>query len=62
MYNLKIEEPCDDNYSDDELTFFSYYTFLTNVQDPLKVSGHRVAVLLLLTCVDSPNHNSDRLQ
>ena len=25
--NLKIEAPCDDNYSDDELTFLPYYTW-----------------------------------
>ncbi|EGD83339.1 hypothetical protein PTSG_03947 [Salpingoeca rosetta] len=28
MINLKIESPDDDNYSDDELTFLPYYTFL----------------------------------
>ena len=38
LYNLKIEVPEDDNYSDDELTFFPYYTYFTNTQDPVKVS------------------------
>ena len=28
IVNLKIESPVDDNYSDDELTFLPYYTFL----------------------------------
>ena len=28
MNNLKIQAPCDDNYSDDELTFMPYYTIL----------------------------------
>jgi hypothetical protein len=29
LNNLKIQAPCDDNYSDDELTFLPYYTILT---------------------------------
>ena len=35
---MKIEVPEDDNYSDDELTFFPYYTYFTNTQDPVKVT------------------------
>eukprot|EP00039_Didymoeca_costata_P020083 m.340007 g.340007 ORF g.340007 m.340007 type:complete len:864 (+) comp19079_c0_seq1:208-2799(+) len=31
MLNLKIETPCDDNYSDDELTFFPYYTAMMSI-------------------------------
>ena len=27
--NLKIEAPCDDNFSDDELTMLPFFTFLT---------------------------------
>ena len=30
VINLKIETPIDDNYSDDELTFLPYFTFLDN--------------------------------
>ena len=36
MLNLKIESPIDDNFSDDELTFLPYYTFLTNCGDPTR--------------------------
>ena len=36
MINAKIETPVDDNYSDDELTFLPYYTYLTNSMDPEK--------------------------
>lgn len=36
LVNLKIETVYDDNYSDDELTFLPYYTYLTNCQDPVK--------------------------
>lgn len=32
--NLKIEAPCDDNYSDDELTFLPYFTALTTSDNP----------------------------
>lgn len=44
--NLKIEAPCDDNYSDDELTFLPYYTALTTSENeqwlgPVKASMHR---------------------
>ena len=30
LLNLKIEAPCDDNYSDDELTFLPYYNIITH--------------------------------
>lgn len=33
MLNLKIESPDDDNYSDDELAFLPFYTYLT-MADP----------------------------
>ena len=42
MYNLKIEPPCDDSYDDDEQSFLSYYTFLANVQDPVKVPAQLI--------------------
>ena len=29
LNNLKIQAPCDDNYSDDELTFLPFYTILS---------------------------------
>jgi hypothetical protein len=37
MVNLKIETTTDDNYSDDELTFFPYFTYFTNSIDPGQV-------------------------
>ena len=46
MYNLKIEPPCDDSYDDDEQSFLSYYTFLENVQDPVKVSIILLPIIL----------------
>ena len=36
IFNLKIETTIDDNYSDDELTFLPYYTYLSNAMDPVK--------------------------
>ena len=37
LNNLKIQAPCDDNYSDDELTFLPYYTILScTVADPAR--------------------------
>ena len=33
VLNTKIEAPCDDNYSDDELTFLPYYTQLAFTTD-----------------------------
>jgi hypothetical protein len=39
MINAKIETPIDDNYSDDELTFMPYYTYLSNCFDEAKVSS-----------------------
>jgi hypothetical protein len=40
MINAKIEVPDDDNYSDDELTFLPYYTYLDNNFDPEKVKKY----------------------
>ena len=37
VINAKIETTLDDNYSDDELTFLPYYTYLSNAMDPVKV-------------------------
>ena len=45
MLNTKIEAPIDDNYSDDQLTYMPYYTYLTTSTDPLK----RAAALASLT-------------
>eukprot|EP01043_Picozoa_sp_COSAG02_P081857 COSAG02_NODE_20218_length_842_cov_1.419919_1_plen_208_part_10 len=36
MLNTKIEAPVDDNYSDDQLTFLPYYTFLTTTAEPAR--------------------------
>ena len=36
MLNAKIEAPVDDNFSDDQLTFMPYYTFLTATTDPVR--------------------------
>ena len=33
LLNLKIETPCDINYSDDELTFLPFFTFLSTCQE-----------------------------
>ncbi len=41
MLNLKIESPIDDNFSDDELTFLPYYTFLTNCGDETRFFDYR---------------------
>ena len=42
MLNLKITSPIDDNYSDDELTFLPFFTFLFSCQ----AAGKSVSVLL----------------
>ena len=36
MLNAKIECAIDDNYSDDQLQFMAYYTFLTTATDPAR--------------------------
>ena len=51
MINLKIETTYDDNYSDDELTFFPYYTYLTNCDDPVKVGAQLNIATMYYSCV-----------
>lgn len=34
LNNLKIQAPCDDNYSDDELTFLPFYTLISSIPPP----------------------------
>ena len=51
LVNVKIEVPCDDNYSDDELTYFPYYSWLGAGLAPTPLPGPKDAAELAIRSV-----------
>lgn len=59
MLNAKIESPIDDNYSDDELMFLPYYTYLSCTTDPAKRAAALASLERSWRCADGRGGESE---